>query len=75
MFISALLFYHTRIYFRQKFLVFKIQFKNHFHLFSHNQPLFLVSDISERFNGYCKKCINDVISCDHSIFYDNHNYY
>ena len=29
MFISALLFYLTRIYFREKFLIFKIQFKNH----------------------------------------------
>ena len=45
----------------------------------HYRPLclILVSVISERFNRYCKKCTNNVISCDYSIincFYDTHNY-
>ena len=45
----------------------------------HYQPLFLVlvSVISGRCNQYCKKCTNNVISCDYSIincFYDTHNY-
>ena len=40
--------------------------------------LVLVSVISGRCNRYCKKCINNVISCDYDIingFYDTHNYW
>ena len=45
----------------------------------HYQALFLISVlvICERFNQYCKKCNNNVISCDYIIinyFYDTHNY-
>ena len=63
------------IYFMQEVHAMDLMFS----VIGHYQPLFLVLvlDISERYNQYCKKCINNVISSDYNIincFHDKHNY-